>query len=330
MNRNFFGGVRGLMALFAAMMFCHVASAQTQPWPARAVRIVVGFPAGGTNDVVARLIAEWLTARLGQTFVVDNRPGAGGNIGADMVAKAAPDGYTLALASNGALATNRFLYKSMPFDADNDFTPIVLVGEIPILFVANPKTPVADLGSLVDQARAHPDTLNAGSPGNGTIGHLALIQFNTLTGAAVQHVPYKGTAPAMTDLLGGTIELMVSPAVGLVEQIQSGSLKAIAVTSGKRMDSLPEVPTAIEQGFDMEASSLIGLFGPVGLPAPIVQRINDEVNRYIASPEGRLKLSAAGLQVDGGSPQHLADVMAQDVQRWTKVVSASGTSLTQD
>lgn len=292
--------------------------------------MIVGFPTGGTNDIVARLVAQRLADRLGRPFLVENRPGAGGNIGTDLVAKAAPDGYAIVMASNGAMATNRFLYKSMPFDAEKDFTPIVLVGEVPILFAANPQVPANNLKELVELARAQPNRINAGSPGNGTIGHLTLIYLRTLVDAPLQHVPYKGNAPATADVLSGQIQVIVAPVVGFVGHIQSGALKGLAVTTAKRMDGLPSTPTAAEQGIMMEASSLIGLYGPASLPPRIVDRLNQETNLYIQSPEGRAKLAEAGVQVIGGSPERLASVMADDVQKWKRVVDASGANLKLD
>ena len=258
LSTRFVSAAAGALALFCLL----AQSASAQEWPTKPVRMVVGFPAGGTNDIVARLVATRLGERLKRPFVVENRPGAGGNIGADAVAKAVPDGYTLAMASNGALATNRFLYKSMPFDADKDFAPIVLVGEVPILFAAHPQVKANNLRELLELARAQPDRINVGSPGNGTIGHFTLVYLKTIANAPLNHVPYKGGAPAMNDVFGGTIQAIVTPAVGFVGHIQSGALKGLGVTTARRMNGLPNTPTAAEQGFDMEASSLIGLYGP--------------------------------------------------------------------
>jgi len=285
---------------------------------------VVGFPAGGTNDVVARLLAQRLADRIGRPFVVENRPGAGGNVGTNVVAKAPADGYTLLMASNGSLATNRFLYKSIPFDADRDFTPIVMVGETPILVAVNPKVAAADLRAFVQLAKAQPGRLNLGTPGNGTIGHLTLVMLQTAAGVQLQHVPYNGGAPALKEALAGGIDGLVTPSAGNEAHVQSGALRGLAVTTRRRAPNLPNVPTAAEQGLDLEAASILGLYGPAGLPAAVVQRLNAEVNQFIASPDGRTRLVDASVIPAGGTPEHMAQVMAAEVPKWKRVVDAAG------
>lgn len=323
LERKAVRGTRRAFCGWAALSLALPARAQGE-WPERPVRIVVGFPAGGTNDVVARLLAQRLSDRIGKPFVVENRPGAGGNVGTNLVAKAPADGYTLLMASNGALATNRFLYKAIPFDADKDFTPIVMVGETPILIAVNPKVAAADLRALVQMAKAQPGRLNFGTPGNGTIGHLTLVMLQSAAGISLQHVPYGGGAPALKDALAGSVDGLITPSAGNEAQVLSGGLRGLAVTTRRRSPNLPGVPTAVEQGLDLEAASILGLYGPAGLPSAIVQKINAEVNQFVASPEGKTRLVDAGVIPAGGTPEHMGQVMAAEVPKWKRVVDAAG------
>jgi tripartite-type tricarboxylate transporter receptor subunit TctC len=289
-------------------------------WPAKPITLVVPFPAGGSTDAVARLIAQRLGDKLGQQVVVDNKAGAGGNLGTDLVAKAAPDGHTIALSTSGPLANNKFLYKSMAFDATKDLTPIVAVGEIPMGIAANPGLKVNSLKEFLDQARARPGKLTIGNPGNGTIGHLTAELVKSQAKVHALSVPYKGDTPAITDTVGGSIDAVVLPITALVPQIQSGKLKGLAVTSRQRFAGLPDMPTALEQGTKVEATVWFAVVGPRGLPAPVVDRLNKEINAILATPEAKAKLAQYGATTMGGSPQQLAHLMATDSEKWKKVI----------
>lgn len=325
MNRKLFSGVL-VLAGFVACVAMTDAIAQ-QKWPDRTTKIVVPFPAGGSTDVVARLIAQRLAEKFGQPFVVENRPGAGGNIGTDSVAKSAPDGYTLALSTSGPLANNKFLYKSMAYDPVRDLTPVILIGEIPLVIAANPRVPANNLKEFIDLARKAPGKFNAGSPGNGTIGHLALELLKSVTNTDIVHVPFKGDAPAMTELLAGNLQIVATPVTSYIKNIQAGKLKGLAMTSRSRFASLPDVPTTVEQGIDVEASVWFALVGPAGMPSSVVQAVNQEVNTIISSPETRARLAGFGAQAGGGAPERLGSLMASEAVKWKRVIETSGARL---
>jgi tripartite-type tricarboxylate transporter receptor subunit TctC len=302
-------------------------TAFAQEWPARPVKIFNPFPAGGSSDILARLVAQGLSEKFGQQFVVENRAGAAGNVGTDAVAKAAPDGYTLGFSTSGPLANNKLLYKSMPYDPEKAFTPIILVAEIPLVIAANTGVPAKNLKDFVELARANPGKQGVGHPGNGTIGHLALELMKSVTRTDMLAVAYKGDIPAMTDLLGGAIQATSAPVSAFIANIQSGKLNALALTSKTRFSGLPNVPTAIEQGFDIEATVWNAMVAPVGTPKAVVDRINQEVNRIIASPEGRAKIAQFGAIPIGGAPERLAAQVAGDTAKWRRVIEAAKISL---
>jgi len=315
-------------ALIAAPLIASFGSlAQAQDYPAKPVKVFVPFPAGGSADILARLIAQGLSDKFGQQFVVENRAGAGGNLGTDAVAKAAPDGYTLGLSTSGPLANNKLLYKAMPYDPEKAFAPIILVGEIPLVIVSNPSVPAKNLKEFIDLARANPGKQSVGHPGNGTIGHLALELVKSTTRADLQSIPYKGDTPAMTDLLGGSIQAISAPVSAFIPNIQAGKLNALAVTSKTRFQGLPNVPTAQELGFDIEASVWFAMVAPVGTPKAIVDKVNQEANRIINSPEGRAKLAQFGAVAIGGAPERLAAQVATDTAKWKRVIDAAKISL---
>jgi tripartite-type tricarboxylate transporter receptor subunit TctC len=317
------------IALSAAALFgIAPLSAQAQAdWPSKPVKIVVPFPAGGSTDIVARQLALHLSNTFGQQFVVDNRAGAGGNIGTDLVAKSAPDGHTIGLSTSGPLANNKSLYKTMPFDAQKDLTPIALVGEIPLVIVSSPAVKAGSLKDFVALAKANPAQYSVGHPGNGTIGHLALEYFKTTTGSAPQSVPYKGDTPAMTDLLGGQIQAISAPVSAFIPNIQGGKLTGLAVTSNKRFPGLPNVPTALEQGIELEATVWFAIIGPAGLPRPVVSKLNQAINSYTNSAEGRAKLAQFGMVEANGGPDLLGTLMTAEAAKWKKVVDAARISL---
>ena len=307
--------------LAAALAFAAaLPAAFAADWPAKPITLVVPFPAGGSTDAVARLIAQRLGEKLGQQVVVDNKAGAGGNLGTDLVAKAAPDGHTIALSTSGPLANNKFLYKSMAFDALKDLTPVVAVGEIPMGIAVNPGLKVNSLKEFLDQARARPGKLTIGNPGNGTIGHLTAELVKSQAKVHALSVPYKGDTPAITDTVGGSIDAVVLPITALVPQIQGGKLKGLAVTSRQRFAGLPDMPTTFEQGTKLEATVWFAVVGPRGLPAPVVDRLNKELNAILATPEAKAKLAQYGATTLGGSPQQLSHLMATDSEKWKKVI----------
>ena len=310
-------------ALFAALSLTTTA----QDYPARPVRIINPFPAGGSSDILARLLAQGLSEKLGQQFVVENRAGAAGNVGTDAVAKAAPDGYTLGVSTSGPLANNKLLYKSMPYDPEKAFAPILLIGEIPLVIASHPQVPARGLKEFVDYARANPGRVNVGHPGNGTIGHLALELMKSVTRADMQGVAYKGDVPAMTELLGGTIQATSAPVSAFIANVQGGKLNALALTSKTRFAGLPNVPTAQEQGFDIEATVWSALVAPAGAPRAVIERLNQEGNRIIAAPEARARLLQVGAIPLGGPPERLATQIAGDTAKWKRIIESAKITL---
>ncbi|MGB3068868.1 MAG: tripartite tricarboxylate transporter substrate binding protein [Ottowia sp.] len=315
-----------IAALLAGLAVSTSALAQGG-WPNKPVRVIVPFPAGGSTDVVARLIAQGLSQKLGQQFIVDNRAGAGGNIGTDAVAKAAPDGYTIGLSTSGPLVNNKFLYKSMAFDADKDLTPIALVCEIPLVIAGNTKVPAKNLKEFLKLVKANPQNYSMGQPGNGTIGHLALEQLSMVSGTKFTTVPYRGDTPAMTDLLGGSIQALSAPITAFIPNLSAGKLNGLAVTSAARYPGLPNIPTAKEQGIDMVATVWFAIVGPAGLPPEIIKTLNTEVNNILGTVHGRAQLQQYGAVANTGTPDLLRKMMNEDSKKWQKVISTAGVTL---
>jgi tripartite-type tricarboxylate transporter receptor subunit TctC len=308
-----------------AAAFTQGASAQAPAYPTKPVRIVVPFAAGGTTDILARALAQKLTEAMGQTFIVDNRPGAGGNIGAELVAKSAPDGYTLLMGTVGTHAINASLYKNMSYDHVKDFSPVVLVAGVPNVMEVNPSVPVQTVAEFIAYAKANPGKVNMASSGNGTSIHLSGELFKTLTGISMQHVPYKGSALALQDLVGGQVQVMFDNLPSSLAFIKAGKLRALAVTSATRAPALPDVPTVAEAGVPgFEATSWFGLLAPAGTPPAIIARLNAEANRWLASPDAKDKLLAQGANAAGGSPDDFARFIASETTKWAKVVKDSG------
>ncbi|WP_304309066.1 tripartite tricarboxylate transporter substrate binding protein [Pseudacidovorax intermedius] len=314
--------------LAVALLACAAAlPALAAEWPAKPITLIVPFPAGGSTDALARLIGQRLSERLGQPVVVDNRAGAGGNLGTDMVAKAAPDGYTLALSTSGPLANNKYLYKNLRFDPQKDLTPVIGIGEIPMGIAVSPALKVDSLQALLERARAQPGKVSIANPGNGTIGHLTAELLKSQAKVEALGVPYKGDTPAITDTVGGNVDAVSMPITSLVPQIQAGKLKGLAVTSRQRFAGLPQVPTAIEQGIPVEATVWMAIVGPKGLPEAVVTRLNTEINAVIATPEARARLEQYGAAPIGGSPQQLVQLMASDSAKWKKVIETTNITL---
>jgi tripartite-type tricarboxylate transporter receptor subunit TctC len=299
-------------------------------WPTKPVRIVVPFTPGGTTDILARALAPELGKAFGQTFIIENKAGAGGNLGADVVAKAAPDGYTLLMGTVGTQSINPSLYPKMPYDAARDFAPITLVAGVPNVLVMNPAKAAAngivDVRTLIAYARAHPGQLNMASSGNGTSIHLAGELFKTMTGTFMVHFPYRGSGPALLDLIGGTMDLMFDNLPSAMPQIKAGKLIALAVTSSERSAALPEVPTVAEAGpvKGFEASSWFGLLAPTGTPADIVARVQQESAKALASPALKERLLSQGAVPGGMPPADFGRFIAAEAKKWAAVVKASG------
>jgi tripartite-type tricarboxylate transporter receptor subunit TctC len=309
----------------ALAAFASLALAQA-PYPSRPIRIVVPFPAGGTTDILARAVAVKLTETTGQPAVVDNRPGAGGNIGAELVAKSAPDGYTFLMGTVGTHAINPSLYAKMPYDHVKDFAPVILVAGVPNVLVINPSLPVNSVQELIAYIKANPGKVNFASSGSGTSIHLSGELFKTMTGTQITHVPYKGSAPALQDLVGGQVQIMFDNLPSSLALIKGGKLKALAVTSLERSSALPDVPTVAESGLPgFEASSWFGLLAPAGTPKEAIAKINGEVAKWLATPEAKEKLASQGaIAASGLTPDDFAKHIATETTKWNKVVKESG------
>jgi tripartite-type tricarboxylate transporter receptor subunit TctC len=304
-------------------------SAHAQSWPTRPVRIVVPFPAGGTTDIVARSLGAELQKTWGQPVVIDNRPGAGGNIGADAVAKSPSDGYTLLMGTVGTHAINAALFaqnnQKMPFDPVKDFVAVTLCAAVPNVMVINPKLPVNSVAEFIKYAKENPGKLNMASSGNGTSIHLTGELFKTVTGTYMVHFPYRGSAPAITDLIAGNMNVMFDNLPSALPHIKSGRLKALAVTSKAPSAALPGVPT-IEQAArlkDFDASSWFGLFAPAGTPRAIVDKVQGDVARALALPEVRERFVGQGAEPGGSTPDQFAAFIRAETDKWTRVVKVS-------
>jgi tripartite-type tricarboxylate transporter receptor subunit TctC len=294
-------------------------------YPTKSIRLVVPFPAGGATDILAREVAKHLTETWGQSVVVDNRPGAAGNIGSELVAKSAPDGYTLEMGTVGTHAINASLYSKMPYDHVKDFVPVILVAGVPNVLVVNPSVPVNSVQELIAYGKANPGKLNFASSGSGTSIHLSGELFKVMTGVQMTHVPYKGSAPALQDLIGGQVQLMFDNLPPSLPQIKAGKLRALAVTSAARAPALPDVPTVAETGLPgFEASSWFGVLAPAGTPPAIVTKLNAEIAKWLTSAEAKEKLVSVGANIAGGTPDDFARHIAAETAKWAKVVKESG------
>ncbi len=319
---------RTLLALPALALASPALAQQATPWPDRPVRIVVPYPPGGSNDILARILAEALRERLGQPFVIENRAGAGGNIGADLVAKAAPDGTTLLLTAPGPLAINDQVYRSMPYDPARDLVPVALVATVPIVLMVSNGLPAHSVAELIALARARPGQLSFGSSGNASTNHLAGELLKAMAGINITHIPYRGAAPAMTDLINGTLALMFDNMPGSIGQIREGRVRALAIAGAHRAPVLPELPTVAEAGgpalagFDAEA--WFGLAAPGGTPAALVERINQQVKAALALPGVQARFVEAGATSSTLDAAGFARFVAAERDKWGKVVQASG------
>lgn len=303
-------------------------AAGAQSYPTKPVRIVAPFPPGGVADVLARAIQPGLQEALGQQVVIDNKPGAGGNIGAEIVARAEPDGYTLLLASAGILTINEFLYSKMPFDTATAFAPITVVGDMPNIVVVSPRTGITTLKELIGRAQDLPGKLNFGSAGNGTTTHLAIVLLEQAAGIRLAHVPYKGAAPAVQDLVAGQIDGLVDNPPLVIGHIRSGAIKALAWAAPQRMAILPDVPTAAEAGLPgFEASSWFALIAPAGTPNEIVARLNAETAKILRDPKMVERFAQRGVRLVGNSVEAFTAFIPKERARWADIVKVSGVKL---
>ncbi len=314
----------------AAIVFIAPAAWAQTAWPTKPVKIVVPFAPGGTTDILARAVAPELSKAFGQTFVVENRAGAGGNVGADIVAKSPADGYTLLMGTVGTHAINKSLYSKMPYDPQKDFAPITLVAGVPNVMVMNTET-AARLGintvpDFIKYARANPGKLNMASSGNGTSIHLAGELFKSMTGVFMTHIPYTGSGPAMMGMVSGQVDVMFDNLPSAMPQIKGGKLKAFAVTSSQRSGAMPELPTVEEAGQlkGFEASSWFGLLAPAGTPVDVVSRLQQETAKALNSPAMKEKLLAQGAIPSGNTPAEFARLIEAEIKKWAPVVKASG------
>ena len=313
---------RVMLAIAAAALG---AGAFAQTWPAKPIRIVVPFPPGGGTDIIARETSQRVAKATGWTFVIDNKPGAGGNLGVDAVAKSPADGYTLVLGQSSNLAINPTLYARLPYDPQKDLAPIVLLANAPLVMVTGMSTPYKTLADAVKAAKAKPGHLNFASPGNGTVAHLTSEMFQKAAGVITQHVPYKGAAQAMTDVIGGTVDLYMSSVPTLLGHIKQGKVRALAVTSAARVHDLAAVPTISELGYKgFDAVTWFGLLAPAGTPREIVTRLNTEFNKALKQAELNKRLSDEGADPAGGTPEEFAALIKDEIPRWGKVVKESG------
>jgi tripartite-type tricarboxylate transporter receptor subunit TctC len=316
---------RGACLFFAAIVVLSssMPARCAEDYPARPIKLVVGAPAGGTTDTIARFIAEPMAAALKQPVLVENRPGAGGNLAAAAVAKSPPDGYTL-LVSFSSHTINATLYPTLPYDPVADFTPITMVARVPSLLVGRADLPAKDLGALIELAKTKPHTLTIGIGGIGSSLHLAGEKFKLMTGVDLLNVPYKGTAPALSDLLGGQIDLMFISLVTGAEQVRAGKLRAYGVTSMQRQPFFPEVPAIGEVASGFESSAWFGVFAPANLPGAVTERLNAVIVGALAEPKLREQLQNEGATAVGNSSKEFAAFVREDIERWAPLVKLSG------
>jgi tripartite-type tricarboxylate transporter receptor subunit TctC len=311
----------------AALLAALATSAFAQGYPTKPAKVVVPYPPGGPTDIVARVVSQKLSEQMGQQFIVENRPGAGGNIGAEAVAKSPADGYTLLVATT-AHAINPSLFKSLGYNLVKDFAPISQLTSGPLVIVANPSLPAKNVKELIALAKAKPGTLNYASSGNGQSTHLSAELFGTMAGVKMNHIPYKGSAPALTDVMGGQASLMFDTMLSAMPQVKNGKLKAIAVTSAARSPAAPDVPTVAESGLPgYEAIAWNGLLAPAGTPPEVVNKLNAELKKALDAPDVKDRFSAQGFGAAWNTREAFAKFIQAELDKWAKVVKVSGATL---
>jgi len=313
------------IALGLAFALCLALDVAAQTYPAKPVRLIVPYPPGGSADILARAIGQKVGDGLGQQLVVENRPGAGTAIGTEALAKSAPDGYTIMIGTVSSHAINPALNPKLPFDPVKDFAPVSLVATIPFAMIVHPSVPAKDVQEFVALARAQPGTFNYSSAGNGTSNHLAGELLRSMTGIDLVHIPYKGSAPALNDLLAGQVSLMFDLVLTAAPHVKSGAARGLAVTGAQRSSVLPELPTVAESGLPgYEVSAWFGIFAPAGVPQPAVQRLNAEFVRALQQPDLRQRLASQGAEPLTSTPDEFAAYLRAEIDKWAKVVKAAG------
>lgn len=316
-------------AIFALALAVTGATAFAQTaYPNKPIRLVVPFPPGGGTDLIARTVAQRLTDTLKWTIVIDNRPGAGGNIGVDTVAKAAPDGYTLVIGQTSNLAVNPTLYPKLPYDPTKDFAPVVVLSSSPIVIAVAAQSPFKTFADVVTAAKKKPKTITLGYSGNGTVAHLSSELAQKTAGIELQHIPYKGASQAMTDVMSGQVDLYMSSVPTLLGHVRDQKLRALAVTSIKRSGELPDTPTLAESGYkDFDAVTWFGILAPAGTPADVVRTLNTEFNKALRDPAVAAKLRSDGGDVIGGTPEQFSALIKSEIPRWGRIVKESGATI---
>lgn len=316
---------RDLLAISTSNAMMPLAARAQGAWPNRPVMVISPYPPGGGSDIVARAVAQALGDATGQAFVVENRSGAAGSVGAAQVARARPDGYTIMVGGSSPIAANKLLYRNLPYDPERDFTPLSLVAEAPLMIMAHPSTPVRSIPELVAHAKAHPGRVSCANAGSGSKGHLAVLALCHRAGIELNHIPYRGTGPAQTDLLAGTVMIGIDTASVYVPHVRSGAVRALGVSSSRRMEQLPGVPTVAEQGFEgYEATVWYGAVGPAGIPQAIADRIASIVDAWLKTEAARSMLRDLGMAALGGTTADLARAVREEIELWRPIVQAAG------
>jgi tripartite-type tricarboxylate transporter receptor subunit TctC len=325
MATKWMGALRATMLAAASVIGISVASsASAQTWPAHPVTMVVAFSAGTTSDILARGLAQYMSETLGQSVVIDNRAGAGGNIGAAAVARAPHDGYTLLFATTGQAATNKLMYSSIQYDPEKDFAPVALVGKSPVLITARADAPFSNLKEFIAYAKANPDKINAGFPGNGTLGHITGLLLQSSAGIKFSSVQYRGASAIIADLIGKNIDIAMDSMGAYVPTVQGGQVKALAMAGSQRWSKLPNVPTASESALPgFEATVWYAILAPTGTPPDVVAKLNAATNAYLKSDKAKDFLDTVGIQPAGGTPDDLKAFMASEVKKWAPIIKAA-------
>jgi tripartite-type tricarboxylate transporter receptor subunit TctC len=313
------------MAIAAGTLAAALPASRAQAFPSKPIRLICPFPPGGAVDIASRAIAAELSKTIGQPVNVENRPGAGGNIGGAEAARSAPDGHTIFMTTSGIQAINPVLYSKMPFDPAKDLVPIAALVSLSNVLVVHPSVKANSVQELIALAKAQPKSLNCASSGSGTSIHMSLEMFKQLTKTDIVHVPYKGSAPALTDLLGGQVQLMFDNIPSAISQIRAGKLKALATTGPKRSATLPDLPTMIEAGFpNYQSTAWFGISAPAGTPREIIDRLNAEGQKAVRAPDFVKRMNELGYDIVGGTPEQMAAMIQEELRRWGPVVKASG------
>ena len=314
--------------ILAACLLAATPARAADPWPTRPVTVICPFPPGISTDLIARAVATYLSDKLGQQFVMENRPGANGNVGAGAAAKAAPDGYTFVIATLGPIVANRFMYKTMSFDPERAFAPVVLLGSSPLIIVGSPKIPATNLREFVGYAKSNPGKLNAGTVGHGSQAHITLELINKLAGTSIVHVPYRIATQALPDLISGDLQVGFNYIPTFVPAVQEGTIRGLAVTSLKRVSDLPNVPTVDESGYPgFEASGWNALFAPAGTPREIIDKVSALVNEYLKSEAGQEQLRKLGITPLGGTPEALQAHLDRERAKWGPIIKEANITL---